>query len=76
MTELQLGQARPSASPLVPEQSPLDTPEAEEWFALPIDERRDYLRAHLNLILLAHTKGSSPEFLGAEVAVANPHPGL
>lgn len=77
MTEMQLSQARPSASPLMPEQSPLDTPEADEWLALPIDERRDYLRAHLNFILLPHTKGSPRVFdRGTVVAVANPHPGL
>ena len=77
MAELQLVGSRPKASQLMPDQSPLDTPEAAEWLALPLDERRDYLRSRLNFILLPHTKGSPRVFdRGTVVAVANPHHGL
>lgn len=77
MAELQLMESRPKASQLMPDQSPLETPEAAEWLALPLDERRDYLRSRLNFILLPHTNGSPRVFdRGTVVAVANPHHGL
>lgn len=40
----------------------MDSPAAEEWFAMPVDTRRDYVRSMLNVVLFPHENGSPRVF--------------
>jgi hypothetical protein len=63
---------RPTASLLVPDADVMETAEAKEWMSLPIDDRRDFVRAGFNFILLPHRNGSPRVFdRGTVLAVPN-----
>lgn len=53
----------------------MDSPEAQEWLNMHIDDRRDYLRSICNVVLLPHGKGSTKVFNPDTVQVVVKAPG-
>lgn len=53
----------------------MDSPEADEWLTMHIDDRRDYLRSICNVVLLPHGKGSTKVFNPDTVQVVVKAPG-
>lgn len=61
LADLALTQSLPTAT-VAPSPDDVTEEDMAAWLALPIDDRRDFVRRALNVILLSHYKGSARVF--------------
>ncbi|WP_434613443.1 recombinase family protein [Arthrobacter sp. A5] len=62
VTELEVQAARPARPTDGLPTAEMDSPEAITWLTSPADDRRDYIRATMNVIIWPHGKGSKRVF--------------